>query len=101
MTLGTELALEWRPWRLLAWIRYQFCDSIQGHDRFQYQGVVTNDFRIYDSRLVWRFSLGYRLPRTPLELALTGEGNGRFGRILDIREHYQENKIYYQLRLLF
>jgi hypothetical protein len=104
MTYGSDVETAWRAWRLMASIRYQWYDSIKGLDRYQFMpGVITNDFGIRDSRLNWRVSLGYRVPRTPVELALAGEGTGRWGRILDhdVRDHYQENRLYCQVRLLF
>jgi hypothetical protein len=100
-TLSTGLAADWRQCRLRGNVRYQWYDSIQGQDRYQFLGLVTDDFKIRDSRLVWRFSLGYRLPRTPLELALAAEGIIRRGGILEIRERYRENRVYYQVGLIF
>ncbi len=93
MTLASDLAADWRRLYARGSVRYQWYDSIQGQDRYQFLGVVTDDFKIHDSRLVWRFSLGYHLPRTPLELVLNAEGVSRSGRILEVREHYREHKI--------
>ncbi len=101
MTLASELATDWRRLRLRGSVRYQWYDSIQGQDRYQYVGLVTNDFKVRDTFLLWRFSLGYRLPRTPIELVLNSEGIDRRGRILDVSDRYQEHKIYYQVHLLF
>jgi len=62
---------------------------------------VTDDFKIRDSRRAWRLSLGYVVPHMPLELAVTVEGIGRRGNILEVSDHYRENKIYYHLNVLF
>jgi hypothetical protein len=104
LTLGSDVSAEWRQWRAAAAIRYQAYTVIKGLDRYQWMpDIVTNNFGIRDSRLIWRLSLGYRLPRTPVELGVAGEATGRWGRILDhdVREHYQENRLYVQARLLF
>lgn len=100
-TLASDLAADWRQWRLRGYIGFQSYDSIQGQDRFQFLGVVTDDFKLHDTRLVWRFKLGYALPRTPVELALAAEGIGRRGNILEVHERYQESRIYYQVGVLF
>jgi hypothetical protein len=63
--------------------------------------VVTDDFKLHDTRLVWRFKLGYALLRTPIELALAAEGIGRQGNILEGHERYPESRIYYQVGVLF
>lgn len=101
LTLATDLAADWLDWRLRAGFLYDSYGSIQGQDRFQFLGVVNQDFPLSDWRRVWRTSLGYVLPRTPIELALVAEGIGRHGRILDVRAHYQETRVYYRLNIVF
>jgi hypothetical protein len=76
-------------------------DSIQGQNRCQFLGVVADDFKLHDARLVWWFKLGYEPPLTPVELALVAEGVGRLGEILEIHESYQESRIYHQIGVLF
>lgn len=101
MTLSTDAALDWRQWHLRGTSRYQFYGSIQGHDRYQFLGVVTDDFKLRDKRLVWSLQIGYRIWQSPVELEVAAEGIGRHGRILDIREHYQEHRFIYRLRVVF
>jgi hypothetical protein len=101
VTLSTDLALDWRQWRIRGASRYQVWGSIQGQDRYQFLGVVTDDFKLRDDRLVWSLRVGYRIPSSPVELGLTAEGISRHGRILDIREYYQEHRFLYQLRVVF
>ena len=100
-TLATDAAVDWRQWHVRGAASYQWYGSIQGLDRYQYLGLVTDDFKLSDTRLVWRFSLGYRLRGIPLELGLAAEGIGRRGRLLDLREHYTEYRYFYQLRVVF
>lgn len=101
MTMASDIDTEWRQWHVRAAASYQWYDSIQGQDRYQYMGLVTDDFKISDTRLVWRFKLGYHLAHTPAELGLVAEGIGRRGSLLDIRAHYWEKRFYYQLGILF
>ncbi len=101
MTMASDVAADWGRWRFQAAGSYEWFDSIQGLDRYQYAGLITTDFKISDTRVVCRFKLGYRLPGVPLELALAAEGIGRQGRLLDVRDHYWESRVFYQIRLLF
>jgi hypothetical protein len=101
MTLATDAAADLGQWRLQGALRYQWYDSIEGLDRYQYLGLVADDFDLRDSRLFWRFRLAFHLPRTPIEMGLAAEGIGRRGSLLDIREHYREHRVYYQLAVVF
>jgi len=101
MTSSSDVAVDWRQWRVRGAATYQWYDSIQGLDRYQYLGLITNDFKIHDTRLVWRLLMGYRLAGTPIELGVAAEGIDRHGSILDIREHYSEYRYFYQFRLIF
>jgi len=101
MTLATDAAVDWRQWRFRGEASWQSYYSIQGQDRYQYTGIVTDDFKLHDTRLSWRFTFGYRLSGTPLELGLAAEGIGRAGRLPGISEHYRELSFFYQARLVF
>ncbi len=101
ITLASDVAADWRQWQMKGSIRYQGDDSIQGQDRYQFLGVVTDDFRIHDSRPVWYLTLGYRFSKSPIALALTAESVDRQGRILDVHERYRETRFYSRLLLLF
>jgi len=100
-TLASSLAVDWGQWRFQGGGSCQFYGSIQGQDRYQYMGLVTDDFKLHDSRVAWRFYLGYRLSRTPFELGLAAEGIERRGRILEVSDRYTEYRYFYQLRFLF
>ena len=101
MTVATEAAAEWRRWHAEAGVRFQWYDSIQGLDRYQFAGLITEDFRLADTRLAWRFKLGYRLPRTPVEAGLAAEGIRRRGSLPGIVERYREDKLTFELAWLF
>jgi len=49
----------------------------------------------------WRFTFGYRLTGTPLELGLAAEGISRAGRLPGVSDHYRELNFFYQARLVF
>jgi hypothetical protein len=101
MTIVSDAAVDWRQWRFRGEASWQFYRSIQGQDRYQYLGIVTDDFKLRDTRLAWRFTFGYRLSGTPLELGLAAEGISRAGRLPGIGEHYRELSFFYQARLVF
>ncbi len=101
MTLASEAAAEWRQWHAEAGVRFQWYDSIQGLDRYQYAGLVTEDFRLADTRLAWKFKLGYRLPRTPIEAGVAAEGIRRRGSLPGIVERYREDRLTFELAWIF
>jgi hypothetical protein len=101
MTLASDAAVDWRQWRFRGEVSWQFYNSIQGQDRYQYKGLVTDDFKLHDTRLAWRITFGYRLSGTPLELGLAAEGISRTGRLPGVSDHYRELSFFYQARLVF
>jgi len=101
MTMASDLLVDWRRLRLRGSVRYQFYDSIQGLDRFQYLGVVTDDFRLHDSRLVGRLELAYRIPGLPIELGFDAESVDRRGNLLDIREQRRETRMTWKTGYVF
>ena len=101
LTIASDVSTEWRRWQLRGVLSHDWFESIQGQDRFQFMGVVTDDFRIRDSRLVWRLTLGYSVPQTPIMLEVTADGIVRRGRILDITDRYRESRVSYRLSCLF
>ncbi len=101
LTLASDVTTEWRRWRLQGVLSFDWFGSIQGQDRFQFMGVVSDDFQIRDSRLVWRLTLGYCIPKTPIMVEVTADGIVRRGRILDITDRYRENRVSYRLSCLF
>jgi hypothetical protein len=101
MTLTSDAAVDWRRWRFRGEATWQSYASIQGQDRYQYTGVVTDDFKLHDTRLTWRVTFGYHLSRTPLELGLAAEGIRRTGRLPGVSDHYRELSFFYQARLMF
>jgi hypothetical protein len=100
-TISSEIDVSCNQWRLAGLVSHQAYQSIQGLDRYQYLGLITEDFRLSDTRLRWRFLLGYRLHHTPIELGLTAEGISRRGWLPELTDHYAEHRYYYHLRFIF
>lgn len=100
ITVSSAFKAYWRHWSFRSDLTYESFDSIQGQDRYQFLGVVTDDFKIYDNLWGWRFKIGYQIPKTPLELALVSERTKRTGHISDTSSYYLEHRLYYQLRLV-
>jgi len=98
-TLSSGIGLTYHRWRFGGWLKWQSYRSIQGFDRYQYAGLITEDFKLGDTWFRWRFLLGYRLGASPVELGLAAEGISRHGWLLDLSDHYSEYRYYYQIRL--
>ena len=81
--------------------KYHYFDSIQGMDRFQKEIAKADDFDLKDQRWFYNFSLGYTIPRTPLQLALGLEQWDRKGRIKDFVQQTSERRSYFQIRYQF
>ncbi|MGB9764003.1 MAG: DUF3943 domain-containing protein [Candidatus Saccharicenans sp.] len=100
ITISSGVKADWHRWSINGDMAYESFDSIQGQDRYQFLGVVTEDFKIHDDLWKWRLKIGYRIPKTPLELALVSERVKRNGRILEVNSNYLEHRLFYQLRLI-
>ena len=101
MTMGSDILLDWRRWHLRGSFRYQWYDSIQGLDRFQFLGLVTDDFRIHDSRLLGRLELTYRIPGSPIEVGFDAETIGRRGSLLDLHAQRRESRMTWKTGFIF
>ncbi len=93
MTMASDIRVDWRRLRLRGAFRYQWYDSIQGLDRFQYLGLITDDFRIHDARLLGRLELTYSIPGSALEVGFDAETIGRRGSLLAIQEYRRESRL--------
>jgi hypothetical protein len=94
---SADLDFRYRDIEVGAGIEYRYYDSIEGIDRFQ--DSITDDFNLVDSRLAYRFSLGYWFPHTPLGLLFTFEEFDRRGRIKEISRRRFDTRIYAQFQL--
>ncbi|MCX6545237.1 MAG: DUF3943 domain-containing protein [Acidobacteria bacterium] len=101
--LGTTLIghaeAEMGVWRATADADYRRFASIQGLDR--YQGDITDDSRLTDSRLVSAASVSVRIPRTPVFGMLKVEGIDRRGRFHEIAAHTHEARFSYEIGVCF
>jgi hypothetical protein len=98
-TLSSSVEFDSGQWQWQGSAKYQHYNSIQGHDRFQ--EIITEDFKLADTRLIYRASIGYRLRRTPLGFRIGFQGIERYGAIGEVSRRNRENRWYYQLSLGF
>jgi hypothetical protein len=101
--LGTTITgraeAEMGVWRAAVRADYRRVASIQGLDR--YQGDITDDSRLTDSRLASAASVTVRLPRTPVFGLLSVEGIDRRGRFHEITAHTHETRFSYEIGVCF
>jgi hypothetical protein len=81
-TIASSLTVGRRSFEVAAAIKYHLSYSLQGRDRFQDE--LTDDFPIRDSRLFWSLGLGYRIPRSPIEIRASYERIDRRGKIKSV-----------------
>ncbi|MCP5049751.1 MAG: DUF3943 domain-containing protein [bacterium] len=100
-TLSSMLQLKYSNLELKGKMKYHYFNSIEGLDRFQVDVKEEDDFGLTDKRFIYNLSLGYRVPRTPIQLVLGLEETDRKGFIGDFRRHSQEKRTYFQIRYKF
>jgi hypothetical protein len=98
-TVSSNLELSYGRWQLSGRLKWQSYRSIQGLDRYQYTGLITEDFKLGDTWFRWKFRLVYRLGTSPVELGLTAENIYRHGWLLTLTNHYSEYRYCYQIGL--
>lgn len=98
-TVNGRLDLSYGLCRVQSGIEYQHFSSIQGLDR--YQGLVTDDTGLVDSRLITNAALQLRLPRSPLFFSLNVEAIKRWGRFHEVNVSNHEARFFYQLGVSF
>lgn len=98
-TLSSSVEFDSGQWQWQGSAKYQHYNSIQGHDRFQ--EIITDDFRLADTRMTCRTSIGYRLRQTPLSFRIGFQRIERYGAIGEFSRRNRENRWYYQLSLGF
>ena len=96
-TLSSSAVLDSGRWQWRGSVKYQRYDSIQNHDRFQ--EIITDDFHLNDSRLMYRASAGYRFRAIPLGIQIGFQGIERLGAISGFSRRNREARWYYQLSL--
>lgn len=98
-TLSSAMEFDSGPWQWQGSAKYQHFNSIQGLDRFQ--EIITDDFRLADTRLIYRTSIDYHLRQTPLGFQIGFQRIERYGAIGEFSRRNRENRWYYQLSLGF
>lgn len=101
ITLSSFMQINFANLELIGRVKYHYFDSIEGLDRFQKDMADEDDFDLIDQRLNYSFSLGYRIPRTSLQLVLGLEQRERWGNIEGFKRHSSERRSYVQLKYIF
>jgi hypothetical protein len=101
ITLSSLLQVNYSHLEFKGIFKYHYFDSVEGLDRFQKDIADEDDFDLKDQRWRYNISLGYRIPRTPVQLVLGLEHWDRQGRIGDFQRQSTENRSYIQIKYLF
>jgi hypothetical protein len=101
VTLSSLLQIQYANLELKGAVKFHYCDSIDGMDRFQPDITPGNDFNLTDRRVNYQLSLGYRIPHTPFQLAAGLEKIQRRGTVEDFAQSSTEKRSYLQIRYLF
>ncbi len=101
VTLSSMLQLNYSNLELRGRLKYHYFNSIEGHDRYQSDIPAGNDFNLTDRRLLFKLSLGYRIPGTPLQLAVGLDQIKRRGQVEDFLRKSEERRSYIQLQYIF
>lgn len=98
-TLSSKGGMRYRNIELDGRVKYQYYDSVEGLDRFQYN--VVDDSNLTDYRFMYKVSAGYALPGTPVKVVFAWEGIDREGTLKDITHRERETRIYTQLKFSY
>lgn len=101
VTLSSLLQIEYANLELKGAVKFHYYDSIDGMDRFQNDITPGNDFNLKDRRGSYQLSLGYRIPRTPIQVAAGLEQIARWGTVEDFAQSSKEKRSYLQIQYLF
>jgi len=99
-TLASKMQLNYKNLEFKGKFKYHFFDSIEGLDRFQPEIEADDDFDLGDQRLNFDLSLGYQLPRLPIQLVVGYEQRERRGDIGELTLKSTEKRTYFQIRFL-
>jgi Domain of unknown function (DUF3943) len=100
-TLSSMLQLNVANLELKGKVKYHYFNSIEGMDRFQPEIKDEDDFDLKDHRFNYDISLGYRIPKTNLQLVVGFQQMQRKGYIKNFIQEHTENRSYFQIRYLF
>jgi hypothetical protein len=98
-TFSMKGGVQYRNVEINGKFKYQYYDSIEGRDRFQYK--IEDDCNVTDRRLWYKVSLGYAVANTPVKLVFTWEGIDRSGSIKEVTHRVLETRLYTQLKVSF
>jgi hypothetical protein len=101
VTLSSLLQIQYANLELKGSVRFHYFDSIDGMDRFQPDITPGNDFKLKDRRVNYQLSLGYHIPRTPIQVAAGLEQIERWGTVESFAQSSKEKRSYLQIQYLF
>jgi hypothetical protein len=102
LTTSSVLQINIANLELRGRVKYHYFDSVEGMDRFQKDLADEDDFDLKDKRFNYRFSLGYMIPNSAVQLALTFEKTNREGWLKkDFHRQHSETRSYFQVKYLF
>lgn len=101
VTLSSLLQIEYANLELKGAVRFHYFDSVDGMDRFQPDITPGNDFNLKDRRVNYQLSLGYHIPRTPIQVAAGLEQIERWGTVEKFAQSSKEKRSYLQIQYLF
>jgi hypothetical protein len=98
-TLSSGARLTYKNLELRGKFKYQYYDSIEGLDRFYNR--IEDDSNVTDSRLWYRVSAGFSIPKSSVEIVFAYEGLDREGTYKEITHRESENRFFSQLKFSF
>ncbi len=101
VTLSSLLQIQYANLELKGAVRFHYFDSVDGMDRFQPDITPGNDFKLKDRRVNYQLSLGYHIPRTPIQVAAGLEQIERWGTVESFAQSGKEKRSYLQIQYLF
>ncbi|HOW85658.1 MAG TPA: DUF3943 domain-containing protein [Candidatus Aminicenantes bacterium] len=91
-TFSGRTRLEWGDFRAQASVGFGAWGSAEALDRFQ--GEITNNAHLSDGRFRWLAGAGWRVPGTSFEIYARYEVIRRRGRVLEVRAHGLEKRLF-------
>ena len=100
-TASSLFQVNYSNFELKGKLKYHYFDSIENLDRFQKTLADEDDFDLKDKRLDYSLSLGFEIPRSPIQLVVSLERVDREGWLEDFYRKHSETRSYFQIKYLF
>ncbi|MCU0286978.1 MAG: DUF3943 domain-containing protein [Acidobacteria bacterium] len=100
-TLSSMLQIDYANFEFKGAFKYHYYDSVDGIDRFQKDISPGCDFNLKDRRTTYRLTLGYTIPKTPIQLSAGFEKINRWGTLEHFARSSSEKRSFFQVQYLF